>query len=87
MLHASYTGIRSKNTYPVATPNQIQIEQLDQLADQLISQLFAFKASVADLREKMAEVSTPAPGNGLLSDEEKAAILNRRARALAKKHY
>jgi hypothetical protein len=63
---------------------QIALEQMDQLADQLISQLFAFKKQVADLR-KMAEVSTPALGNGVLSEEEIAALLNRRARTVAKR--
>ena len=63
----------------------IPLEQMDQLADQLISQLFAFKQTVADLR-KMAEVSTPALGNGL-SDEEVARLLNRREKTLAKKFH
>jgi len=71
----------------MAKDNQIVLEQMDQMADQLISQLCAFKATVADLRKQMAEVSTPAPGNGILSNEEIAALRNRRERALAKKHY
>jgi hypothetical protein len=58
---------------------------MDQIADQLISQLYAFKSAVADL-QKMAGVSTPALGNGL-SDEEIASLLNRRERTLAKKFH
>jgi hypothetical protein len=66
--------------------NNIALEQMDQLADQLISQLCAFKKQVADLR-KMAEVSTPAPGNGILPDDQVAALLNRREKTLAKKFH
>lgn len=60
---------------------------MDLVADQLISQLCAFKQTVADLREKMAEVSTSAlgNGNGKLSDEQVAALLNRREKTLAKR--
>lgn len=82
--------------FPFRNPNQtdivsnkpeIVIEQIDQVLDQLISQLFAFKKTVAEVREKMAEVSTPALGNGILKDEQIAALLNKREKTLAKKHY
>lgn len=69
----------------MATPNQTILDQMDLVADQLISQLCTFKQTVADLREKMAEVSTPALGNGKLSDEQVAALLNRREKTLAKR--
>jgi hypothetical protein len=65
----------------------IVLDQMDLAADELISQLYAFKSAVADLREKLAEVSTPALGNGILSDDQVAALLNRRARTLAKKFH
>lgn len=71
----------------MAQNNQITLEQMDQIADQLISQLCAFKATVADLRNKMAEVSTPALGNGILSEQEIAALRNRRERTRTKKHF
>lgn len=67
--------------------NQIILEQMDQMADQLISQLFALKETVADLRKKMAEVSTPALGNGILDDKQVAALLNRREKAINKRYH
>lgn len=82
-----YPDQTKKHLDPVATPNHIVVEQIDQTLDQLISHIHSLKKTVADLRTKMAEVSTPALGNGILSDEQKAALLNRRERALAKKHY
>lgn len=59
---------------------------MDQVADQLISQLFAFKEAVADLQKNMAEVSTPALGNGLLDDKQVAALLNRREKTRQKRY-
>lgn len=64
---------------------QPMFDQMDQLADQLIERLYSFKKAVADLRKMMAEVSTPAPGNGILSDDQAAALLNRREKTLAMK--
>jgi hypothetical protein len=69
----------------VAKQPEIVLDQMDNLADQLISQLCSFKKQVADLREQMAEVSTPALGNGKLSDDQVAALLNRREKTLAKR--
>jgi hypothetical protein len=69
----------------MAASNQIVFEQMDQMADQLIAQLCSFKQAVADLREKMAEVSTPALGNGLLNEAQVAALLNRREKTIAKR--
>lgn len=70
----------------MAKDNQIVVEQIDQTLDQLISALFTMKKTVADLREKMASVSTPALGNGL-NEEEIARLLNRREKTLAKKFH
>lgn len=74
------------NNNQVAKQPTIVLDQADQMADQLISQLFDFKKQVADLRNKMAEVSTPALGNGLLNEEQVAALLNRREKAIQKKY-
>jgi prefoldin subunit 5 len=68
----------------MAKQPKIEIEQIDQTLDQLIAHLFTLKQTVADLREKMAEVST---STGILPDEQVAALLNRRERTLAKKFH
>lgn len=65
----------------------IPLEQIDQTLDQLIAHLFTLKQTVADLRKQMAEVSTSALGNGVLSDAQVAALLNRREKTLAKKFH
>jgi hypothetical protein len=67
----------------MAASNQIVLEQMDQMADQLISQLCTFKKHVADLREKMAEVST---STGILSDHQVASLLNKREQTIAKRY-
>lgn len=61
------------------------IEQVAQVIDELITHLFSLKKAVADLREKsQAGVST---STGVLTDEQAAALLSRRDRAIAKRFH
>jgi hypothetical protein len=69
----------------MATSNQIVLDQMDQMADQLIAQLCSFKKAVADLRQKTAEVSTSAFDKKVLPDEQVAALLNKREQTIAKR--
>jgi hypothetical protein len=64
------------------------LDQIDLTIDLLLSQLFALRNNVTKLRENMADVSTPALGNGteqVLSDEHIAQLLTRRQNTRAKK--
>jgi hypothetical protein len=84
----SLSGNRNQKLNPtelVAKQPNIVIEQVDQTLDELIAHVFALKQTVADLRKKMAEVSTPALGNGILNDQQVAALLNKREKTLSKR--
>lgn len=65
------------------------LDQIDLTIDLLVSQLFELRKSVTKLRTNMADVSTPALGNGteqVLSDEHVAKLLTRRQQTRAKRH-
>lgn len=68
--------------------NNSTLDKIDLTVDLIMSQLISIRKTVADLREKLADVSTPALGNGseqVLSNEHIVAMLNRRERTRAKK--
>lgn len=63
------------------------LDKIDLAIDLIMSQLYALRKTVADLRDK-ADVSTSALGNGaeqVLSNEHITAMLNRRERTRIKK--
>ena len=63
----------------------IEIEQIKQEIDLLISQLLTFKATVLKIGDNLKGVCDAAPGNGQLTDAQVAALLNKRERALQKR--
>jgi hypothetical protein len=72
----------------MAKSNHNTLDQIDLTIDLLLSQLHTFKCTVTKLRENMADVSTPALGNGneqVLSDEHIATLLTRRNQTRAKR--
>ena len=64
---------------------EIKIKQIDQVIDQLISQLFAFKKTIAGLREKVAATSDSAQSDEILNDAQIAALLNKREKSRQKR--
>jgi hypothetical protein len=64
---------------------KIQIEQISQEIDLLISQLLTFKTTITKLTKKMEGLPEQANRNGELTDSHKAELLNKRERALQKR--
>lgn len=69
----------------MANSPSIEIEQINQEIEQLISQLISFKARIAELREKVAGLETPKDEKAKDMEMHIAHILNRREKFLQKK--